>query len=86
MNSNGGGSVSTSASSVEEGGSVTITITPNSGYEVASVRGLDDVPANGGTFTVQNVTSNMTISVEFRQVSSSTNPGTDDNDTPNPAS
>ena len=86
VNSNGGGSVSTSASSVEEGGSVTITITPNSGYEVASVRGLDDVPANGGTFTVQNVTSNMTISVEFRQVSSSTNPGTDDNDTPNPAS
>ncbi|OUO90631.1 serine/threonine protein kinase [Gordonibacter sp. An230] len=85
VNSNGGGTVSTSATSVEEGGSVTIVITPNNGYEVASVRGLDGVPSNGGTFTLSNVTSNMNISVEFRQISS-TDPDGGDNNTQNPVS
>lgn len=71
VNSNGGGSVSSSATSVEEGGSVTVTITPNSGYEVASVDGLDGVPSNGGTFTVSNISANVSINVTFQQSSAS---------------
>lgn len=65
---NGGGSVTTSASSVTEGESVVITITPNSGYEVASVSGLDDWSKTGGTYTLPNVKSNISISVTFQEV------------------
>lgn len=65
---NGGGSVTTSASSVTEGDSVVITITPNSGYEVASVSGLDDWSKTGGTYTLPNVKSNISISVTFQEV------------------
>ncbi len=67
VNSNGGGNVSSSASKVDEGGSVTITITPNSGYEVASVTGLDGVASSGGTYTISNITSNVTVNVTFQQ-------------------
>lgn len=79
VNSNGGGQVSTSATSVEEGGNVTITITPNSGYEVASVKGLDGVSSSGGTFTISNVSANVSVSVTFQQVSGGggTTPGGD---------
>lgn len=78
LNSNGGGSVTASATSVDEGGSVTIYITPDSGYEVASCRGLDDVPANGGTFTLTNTTSNISVTVTFQKASTGggTTPGT----------
>lgn len=65
---NGGGSVTTSASSVTEGDSVVITITPNSGYEVASVSGLDDWSKSGGTYTLPNIKSNISISVTFQEV------------------
>lgn len=67
INSNGGGSVSSDVTSVEEGGQVTIKITPDNGYEVASVRGLDDVPSNGGTFTLTNIASNVSVTVTFQQ-------------------
>lgn len=72
VNSNGGGSVTASASSVTEGDSVTITITPNSGYEVASAKGLDDVPKSGGTFTLSNITSNVNVNVTFQAVTPTT--------------
>ena len=68
VNSNGGGSVTTSSNSVTEGDSVTITITPNSGYEVASVRGLDDVPKSGGTFTLSNIANDVNVNVTFQEV------------------
>ena len=74
VNSNGGGSVSSSASTVDEGGSVTITITPNSGYEVASVKGLDGVAASGGTYTISNIGANVTVNVTFQQVQTSNPP------------
>lgn len=67
VNSNGGGTVTPSATSVNEGDSVLITITPNSGYEVKAVSGLDGVPSSGGTFTINNVTANISVSVEFQQ-------------------
>ncbi|RKI97394.1 Stk1 family PASTA domain-containing Ser/Thr kinase [bacterium D16-34] len=67
VNANGGGTVSANPTTVEEGGTATVTIAPNDGYEVQSVTGLDDVPASGGTFTLTNVTSNVNISVTFVQ-------------------
>lgn len=72
VNANGGGQISSSASSVTEGESVTITITPNTGYEVASVSGLDDVPKSGGTFTLSNVKSNISVTVTFQAVTPTT--------------
>ena len=71
VNANGGGKISASASSVTEGDSVTITITPDSGYEVASASGLDDVPKSGGTFTISNVKANVNVNVTFQAVTPS---------------
>ena len=68
VNSNGGGTVTSNVSSVEEGGSATITITPNAGYEVAKVSGLDDVGKTGGTFTLPNIKSNVNITVTFQAI------------------
>ena len=74
VNANGGGKISASASSVTEGDSVTITITPDSGYEVASASGLDDVPKSGGTFTISNVKANVNVNVTFQAVTPSPTP------------
>ena len=71
VNANGGGKISASASSVTEGDSVTITITPDNGFEVASASGLDDVPKSGGTFTISNVKANVNVNVTFRRSSRS---------------
>ena len=67
VNYTSGGTVSASASSVEEGGSVTITITPNSGHVVRSVSGMShvQVPESGGTFTISDIQSSLNIYVEF---------------------
>ena len=78
VNYSSGGTVSATASSVEEGGSFQVTITPSSGYEVRSVSGLDQqVPLSGGTFTVSNVRSNVSIYVEFVAVASTPSGGDD---------
>ena len=78
VNYSSGGTVSATASSVEEGGSFQVTITPNSGYEVRSVSGLDQqVPLSGGTFTVSNVRSNVSIYVEFVAVAPTPSGGDD---------
>ena len=66
--------IAASASSVTEGDSVTITITPDSGYEVASASGLDDVPKSGGTFTISNVKANVNVNVTFQAVTPSPTP------------
>ena len=77
VNANGGGKISASASSVTEGDSVTITITPDSGYEVASASGLDDVPKSGGTFTISNVKANVNVNVTFQAVTPGPTPTPD---------
>lgn len=76
VQSNGGGSVTSDVTSVEEGGQAQITIKPESGYEVASVSGLDDVPKSGGTFPVTNIKANVSISVTFQAVPPANNGGT----------
>ena len=83
VNSNGGGQVTTSATSVDEGGSVYITITPNAGYEVASVTGLNGVSSSGGTFTISNVSANVSVSVTFQQTSGGGGTTPDGGDAPN---
>lgn len=74
VSANGGGQVSSSSSSVEKGGNVTIYIQPNDGYKVASVAGLDGVPENGGTFPLTNVSENINISVTFEPTQEAPNP------------
>ncbi len=74
VNANGGGQISSSATTVEEGGQVMIYISVNEGYEVQSVVGLDDVPLDGGTFTLKDVTSDINISVTFAKVQNGDNP------------
>ena len=77
VNANGGGKISASASSVTEGDSVTITITPDNGFEVASASGLDDVPKSGGTFTISNVKANVNVNVTFQAVTPGPTPTPD---------
>ena len=65
-----GGNVSVSPDEVEHGGSVTITVTPNEGYTVGSVRTADGTPLTpnaDGTYTLDNVTEDQTITVTFQQ-------------------
>ena len=65
-----GGNVSVSPDEVEHGGSVTITVTPNEGYTVDSVRTADGTPLTlnaDGTYTLANVTEDQTITVTFQQ-------------------
>nr|WP_251230937.1 Stk1 family PASTA domain-containing Ser/Thr kinase [Adlercreutzia aquisgranensis] len=92
VNSNGGGTVSASASQVEEGGQVTVTITPYDGFVVASTSGIDGVSSSGGTYTIRP-TGDVTIYVDFQQSQPSapepenpgtTNPGTTDPGTQQP--
>lgn len=68
VNSNGGGSISASSNKVEEGQSVTIMITPDTGFEVESTVGIEGVAASGGTYTIQNVQADQNIQVVFRRI------------------
>lgn len=68
VNSNGGGSISASSNTVEEGQSVTIMITPDTGFEVESTVGIEGVAASGGTYTIQNVQADQNIQVVFRRI------------------
>ena len=64
-----GGSVSPGSMNVESGKSVTFTVTPNSGYEVASItdtNGKSYSVSSNGTFTVDNVTGDVAVTVTFR--------------------
>ena len=65
-----GGKVSVSSEKVEHGGSVTVTVTPDEGYTVDSVRTADGTlltPNEDGTYTLANVTEDQTITVTFQQ-------------------
>ena len=65
-----GGKVSVSPEKVEHGGSVTVTVTPDEGYTVDSVRTADGTlltPNEDGTYTLANVTEDQTITVTFQQ-------------------
>ena len=66
-----GGYVSPATMAVDEGGSVTFTVTPNSGYTVASVTDTNgnsyNVASTGGTFTISNVKNSIAVTVTFKQ-------------------
>ena len=66
-----GGKVSVSPEKVEHGGSVTVTVTPEEGYTVGSVRTADGTSLTlnaDGTYTLANVTKDQTITVTFQQL------------------
>ena len=65
-----GGKVSVSPEKVEHGGSVTLTVTPEEGYTVDSVQTADGTlltPNADGTYTLDNVTEDQTITVTFQK-------------------
>ena len=66
-----GGYVSPTSMNVDEGGSVTFTVTPTSGYTVSSVTDTNGntytVAASGGNFTVSNVKNSIAVTVVFKQ-------------------
>ncbi len=68
-----GGSVSPSSMSVKEGGSITFTVSPNSGYVVSKVIDTNgvtyDVSSTGGSFTVSGVKNDIAVTVTFKQSS-----------------
>ena len=67
-----GGSISpNTAQTVNSGGSVTFTATPNTGYKVKDWK-LDGASQSetGTTFTVSNVTADHTVAVEFEVIPS----------------
>ncbi len=79
-----GGSVSVSNGTVNDGKSVTITATPNSGYTVQSI--VDDMTGtsySGTTVTIDSVTRDYSFTVTFAQTTTgtSTSGGTSGSDT-----
>lgn len=66
-----GGYVSPTSMDVDEGGSVTFTVTPTSGYTVSSVTDTNGntytVSPSGGSFTVSNVKNSIAVTVVFKQ-------------------
>lgn len=68
----GGGSVISSAAAVADGGSAEFTITPAEGWRIksAALNGADVKSQIGedGKFTVDNVTEDITLSVEFEMI------------------
>lgn len=65
-----GGSVTCSADKVQQGGSVVYTITPNEGWEVKSVKyNGKNVSLVDGKYTVENVTADGKLVVEFTKIS-----------------
>jgi mannan endo-1,4-beta-mannosidase len=65
------GSISPTSSTVASGGSQTLTITPNSGYQIATLTDNGtNVTATNNQYVVSNVTANRTIAVTFSAVTS----------------
>lgn len=66
-----GGYVSPGYITVEKGGSVTFTVSVDSGYTVSSITDTNGntyaVGPEGGTFTVSNVSSDVAVTVAFKQ-------------------
>ncbi len=59
----------TSSFTVNEGASATITFTPDKGYQIKSVKVNNSaVSVSNNQYTVKNITSNTTVSVEFEVI------------------
>jgi YD repeat-containing protein len=73
----GSGSVTLSPTTVNYGGSTTVTLYPGSGYMVDYVKvGTTTYPVSNNHATITNITSNITVHVKFKpQVTLSVNPG-----------
>jgi len=81
----GGGTVMCSAETVFQGGSAVFTVTPNEGWQVKSVKyNGKNVALTDGKYTVENVTADGKLVVEFAKIVVETPPATDDDkpDTP----
>lgn len=65
--SNAGGSVYANATSVPEGGSVGISVAPDTGYEIASITVNGVSQAASSYFEVSNVTGDVSVYVEFKE-------------------
>ena len=76
----GGGTVSVIPASVAAGGSVTVTITPEDNYQLASVidneKDVTSEVINHNTYTIQNVAEDHTITVTFELTIDLTDPKT----------
>jgi hypothetical protein len=65
---NGNGIVTLSETVVNEGENVTVTITPNSGYQISSIK-VNGVPRSiSSSFTISNITSATVVDVQFSVV------------------
>ena len=74
-----GGTVSPASQTVEEGGSVPLTITPNPYYKIDRVTdNSEDVTGkvDDSTYTISNVTKNHTVTVSFASTIDKTKPST----------
>lgn len=68
---NGNGTVTVPAT-VNEGEDIQVSITPNTGYEITSIKVNNVVQPISTSFTIENVTSNLIIDVEFSLISNIT--------------
>ena len=68
---NGNGTVSLSATVVSQGGSVIVTVSPNSGYQINTIKVNGVTRSNTSPFTLTNITSNTVIDVQFTAATSS---------------
>ena len=71
-----GGSVSPTSNTVTDGGSVTFSVFVDDGYSIGSVVDSNGVSynASGGSFTVYNVTADLSVSVSFTKHEPPVNP------------
>jgi hypothetical protein len=67
---NGNGSVYLSSTLVNEGESVTVTVTPNSGYQISSIKVNGVSRSISTSFVLSNITSNTVVDVQFSVVAS----------------
>jgi hypothetical protein len=69
------GTVSISPTVVTYGGSATVTLTPNSGYEVEYVKvGTTSYTVTNNIATITNITSNTTVNVKFEVLALTVSP------------
>ena len=71
-----GGTVFVIPASVAAGGSVTVTITPEDNYQLASVTDNGESVTNNNTYTLSNVTADHTITVTFKPAIDPDDPAT----------
>lgn len=62
---NGNGTVGFSATDVDEGGSVNVTVAPDSGYQISSITVNGTSQSISSSFTLTNITSNTVVDVQF---------------------